>query len=102
MSATYQFIRGNLYPTDPLRGVVYGTEPIQKILDVVQDEYFIDSVTGANLSRIICVTVAGTVTMEFKDGSQVTQYMNAGIYYPVYVNKILSAGTSATGIQWGY
>lgn len=104
MTSSFNYQFGSIYPQDSNRGLVYGNEPIQKILNVTLDAYFTDPNKSAPflVSRIISVGTSGNVTLVWKDGSSTTVPMVQGIWYPVQAIQILSTDTTATGIQWGY
>ena len=96
------FAKGSLSAYDAHRGLVYGTEAIQKWLPVTLDTYFLDPASGAYCSRAISCTTDGFVTMEWIDGSTATMPMFAGQWYPATAFRIQTSGTTATGIFWGY
>lgn len=98
------FTRGILVPYDPTRGIVYDNEPAQKYLPVTFDSFFLDSVTGAIVSRTIFVNNPGQVTVEYVDGTSTSLYMNQGIQYVIKATRILSAGSTVpqSDIFWGY
>ena len=52
------------------------------------------------LTRGVQVTVAGAVAVEYEDGTQhVIGELAQGVLHPLQVRKILSTGTTATGIS---
>ena len=104
MTMTSQnFELGSIYPYDPHQGFAYTPRPIQKWLAVTNDQPFLDTVTGARCCRALLVTGTGNVTLQFADGSTGTIPILAG-NTPLYTVafKVLSSGTTATGISWGY
>ena len=58
-----------------------------------------DSTDLANVSRGIMVGVSGNVSVNMSGGgSAVVMPMTAGQLYPIAVSRVLSTGTTATGI----
>lgn len=53
-------------------------------------------------TRAVLVGAAGNVKVTFVDGLVDTVYLSAGIWHPMQVTVIWSAGTAATGIHAGY
>ena len=55
------------------------------------------------MPRAVLVTVTGAVAVEYEDGSQhVIGELAQGVMHPMQVKKVLSAGTTATGISVFY
>lgn len=62
------------------------------------------SITASDTAQLepvpqgLSVNVAGLVAIEGDDGNSETVQMEAGVVFPVQAHKVLSTGTTATGI----
>lgn len=101
MAGAQNYALGTITPYDPNRALPYGMEAMQKSTPVVLDELFTDSV-GATCSRVIMVQVSGLVTVKYADLSTDTLYIAAGSQFVVRAFAVMTTGTTATGISWGY
>ena len=55
------------------------------------------------VTRAILVAVDGAVAVEYIDGTQhVIPLLSAGVMHPIHVRKVLSTGTTATGVNVFY
>ena len=101
MSSISNYAKGSIYNADPNKGAPTGMESIQKMNPVILNSYFTDT-NGATCSRALYCNVAGNVNMEWADGTTSILTLVAGTTYPFKVYRILTSGTTATGISWGY
>ena len=101
MAGAQTYTLGTMTPYDPNRGLPYGTEAVQAMRSVTLDTYFTDTV-GATISRVIMCTVDGFVTLEWIDGTSTTVPIISGVLYPYRASRVLTSGTTATGLFWGY
>lgn len=102
MANAVNFTLGSIYPSDPNRALPYGMESIQKWLPVTLDQFFLDSVTGATCSRAIRCNTSGVINLLFADGTSQQMAYLGGVVYPEKAFKVISTGTTASGIFWGY
>ena len=62
-----------------------------------------DAALANGVTRAILVDVAGAVTVQYAGGGLTdTLTLAAGIWHPMYVTRINTSGTTATGIHAGY
>lgn len=54
------------------------------------------------VTRAILVDVGGAVTVQYANGLTDSPVLAAGIWHPMYVTRINTSGTTATGIHAGY
>ena len=61
-----------------------------------------DSTDLATPARALIVGAAGNVKVTYENGTVDTVYLAAGIWHGMYVRRVWSTGTAATGICAGY
>jgi len=54
------------------------------------------------VTRAILVDEGGDLTVQYANGLTDTIALAAGIWHPMYVSRINTSGTTATGIHAGY
>ena len=54
------------------------------------------------VTRAIMVDVGGALTVQYTNGLTDTLTLAPGIWHPMYVTRINTSGTTATGIHAGY
>lgn len=101
MAGAQTYRLGTMTPYDANRGLPYGTEAVQAMREVTLDSYFSDSV-GATVSRVIMATADGLITLQWIDETSTTVPIISGVLYPYRALKVMSSGTTATGLFWGY
>ena len=61
-----------------------------------------DSNNLATPCRAVLVGAAGNIKVTYENGTVDTFYLEAGMWHAMYVLRIWSTGTTATGIHAGY
>lgn len=72
--------------------------PIRYSIAVAPD----DSADLSMPARALLVGVAGDVKLTYANGSIDTLFLEAGMWHAMFVRRIWSTGTTATGIHAGY
>ncbi len=52
--------------------------------------------------RALLVSAAGDVKVTYVNGTVDTVYLTDGVWHPMYVRRVWSTGTTASGIHAGY
>jgi len=61
-----------------------------------------DAALANGVTRAILVDVDGALAVQYANGLTDTITLVAGIWHPMYVTRINTTGTTATGIHAGY
>lgn len=72
--------------------------PIRNSVSVTPD----DSNDLAVTCRALLVGAAGDVKVTYESGVEDTVYLGEGMWHGMYVRRVWSTGTAATGIHAGY
>ena len=61
-----------------------------------------DAALANGVTRAILVDVGGALAVQYANGLTDTITLVAGLWHPMYVTRINTTGTTATGIHAGY
>jgi hypothetical protein len=102
MPFSKNFTMGSIFPYDAHAGFAYTPREIQKTLPVTLDAHFLDPITGAYVSRAIYAQQGGEIALEFLDGTTDVLPILAAVPLKIIARRVISVGTTATGLHWGY